>query len=168
MLPKIETIVYTTDLGPGAPFVFRYALAMARQHQAKIVAVHAMEPLSTFAQSLVGEYIPHNRAEEMQKKARESVTAKLKSRIEQLCAKECSNVPSCENAVSSIYVVEGYPDQVILNVAKDCAADMIIMGTYNHTLVGEVIVGSTTRKVLHHATLPVLVIKIPKGYTEED
>ena len=46
MLPKIKTILYTTTLGPDAPYVFRYALALARQHQAQIVAVHAMEPLS--------------------------------------------------------------------------------------------------------------------------
>jgi nucleotide-binding universal stress UspA family protein len=64
-------------------------------------------------------------------------------------------------------VIEGYPDQVILNLANDYSADLIVMGAHSHTLVGDVIVGSTTRKVLHRAIQPVLVVKIPKGYVEE-
>ncbi len=166
MLPKIETILYTSDLGLGAPYVFRYALALARQHQAKIVAVHGMEPLSTFAQSLVEEYISHDSSEAMHRKARETVKAQIKKRMELLCANECNNAPSCENAVSSIHVVEGYPSQVIMDVAKDCSADLIIMGEHSHNIFSEIVMGGTTRKVLHSATQPVLVVKIPKGYKE--
>ncbi len=168
MLPQIKTILYTTGLGEGAPYVFRYALALARQHNAKIVAVHGMEPLTAFGQSLVEQYISHDSSEEMHSKARESVKAELKKRMEQLCTKECNNAPTCDIAVSSIHVVEGYPDQVIVKMANDCSADLIVMGAYSHSLVGEVVVGSTTRKVLHKATQPVLVVKIPKGYKEED
>jgi nucleotide-binding universal stress UspA family protein len=167
MLPKIETILYTTGLGAGAPYVFRYALALARQHQAKIVAVHAMEPLSSFGRSLVEQYISHENSVEMHNKARESVRTKIKDRMQELCTSECENAPSCESIVASIHVIEGYPDQVILNLAKECSADMIVMGTQGHSLVDEVLVGSTTRKVLHNADKPVLVVKIPKDYTEE-
>jgi nucleotide-binding universal stress UspA family protein len=167
MLPKIETILYTTGLSPAAPYVFRYALVLARQHQAKIVAVHAIEPLSPFGQSLVEQYISHETSEEIHTKAKESVKAKLKKRIERLCSEECNNVPSCENAVSSIHIIEGYPNQVILDIAKECSADVIIMGARSHSKVSEFMVGSTTRKVLHNAVQPVLVVKIPKGYTEE-
>jgi nucleotide-binding universal stress UspA family protein len=167
MLPEIKTILYTTGLGPGAPYVFRYALTLARQHQAKIVAVHAMEPLSLFGQSLVEQYISHENTQEMHSKARESVKAGIKQRMEQLCTKECNNATSCENAVSSIHVVDGYPVRVILDTAKDCSADLIIMGERGHSKVGEAIMGSTTRKVLHSASQPVLVIKIPKDYMEE-
>lgn len=167
MLPKIETILYTTGLGPDAPYVFRYALALARQHQAKIVAVHAMEPLTSFGRSLVEQYISHENSVEMHNKARESVRTQIKDRMQKLCTSECENAPSCENAVASIHVIEGYPDQVILDLAKESSADMIVMGTQGHSLVDEVLVGSTTRKVLHSADRPVLVVKIPKEYKEE-
>lgn len=167
MLPALKTILYATALGPGAPYVFRYALALARQHQANIVAVHGIEPLSTFGQSLVEQYISHDASEEMHKKARETVKAQLKARIEQLCTRECNGAANCENLVSSIRVIDGYPDQVILDTAKECGADLIVMGAHRHTVVGEVMMGSTTRKVLHNSGLPVLVVKIPEGYTEE-
>jgi nucleotide-binding universal stress UspA family protein len=163
MLPVIKTILYATGLGPGAPYVFRYALTLARQHQAKIVIVHGIEPLTPFGQSLVEQYISHDNSEEMHKKARESVKAALNERLAKLCATECPDATECQLLVTSIRVVDGYPAQVILDVAKDCAADLIIMGAHSHTVVGEVMVGSTTRKVLHNANQPVLVVKIPKG-----
>lgn len=167
MLPAIKTILYATGLGPGAPYVFRYALTLAHQHQAQIVIVHGIEPLTPFGQSLVEQYISHDTSEEMHNKARESVKARLQQRLELLCQKECQESPACANLVTSIQVVEGYAAQVILKVASECGADIIVMGAHSHTVVGEVMVGSTTRKVLHSTDKPVLVVKIPKGYTEE-
>lgn len=167
MLPKIETILYTTGLGPGAPYVFRHALALARQYQARIVVVHAVEPLSAFGQSLVEQYISHDDSEAMHRKAQETVKAQIQGRIEQLCAKECSVATECQNLVNSIQVIEGYPAQVILDAAEDCSADLIVMGSHRRSMIGEVVLGSTTRKVLHSATMPVFVVRIPEGYTEE-
>jgi nucleotide-binding universal stress UspA family protein len=167
MLPKIQKILYTTDLEPGAAHVFRHALVQARQHQAKIIAVHAMEPLTTFGQSLLEHYISHENAEEMHAKAQENVKARLKTKLEELCARECEGATSCENAVESIHVVEGYPHDVILKVAKEYSADLIVMGTQKRTLMGEVIIGSTTRKVMRHAPQPVLAVNIPKDAIEE-
>ncbi len=166
MLPVIKTILYATGLGPGAPYVFRYALTLARQHQAKIVIVHGIEPLSTFGQSLVELYISHDNSEEMHRKARESVKAGMNEKLAQLCAAECPDASECQLLVSSIRVVDAPPAQVIADVAKECAADVIVMGAQNHTLVGEVMLGSTTRKVLHSADQPVLVVKVPKGFAE--
>jgi len=167
MLPKIKTILYATGLGPGAPYVFRYALALARRHQANIVAVHAIEPLSAFGQSLVEQYISHDVSEAMHEKARETVKAQLQQKLEQLCSSECNGATDCKNLVATTLVVEGYPSQVIMDVAAEYSVDLIVMGTHHHTRVGEVILGSTTRKILHTAEQPVFVVKIPKGQSEE-
>ncbi len=167
MLPKIKTILYATGLGPGAPYVFRYALALARQHQATVVAVHAMEPLTPFGQSLVEQYISHETSEEMHEKAREAVKAQLQQKLERLCAMECNGAANCQNLVGSTLVIEGYAARVILDAAEEYAADLIVMGGHRHTMVGEVMLGSTTRKVLHQVDRPVFVVKIPKESTEE-
>ncbi len=133
---------------------------------AEIVAVHGMEPLTPFGQSLVELYISHDTSEEVHSKARETVKDQLKKRMEQLCTKECNNAPSCENIVSSIQVVEGYPSQVIVDTANAISADLIVMGERYQNIVSKFVMGSTTRKVLHSADQPVLVVKIPKGYKE--
>lgn len=168
MLPAIKTILYATGLGPGAPYVFRYALSLARQYQANIVIVHGIEPLTPFGQSLVEQYLSHGQSVEMHRKAQETVKAALNGRLVELCATECSTATECQKLVSSIRVVDGYPAQVILDAARECAVDLIVMGAHSHTAIGEMIVGSTTRKVLHNATLPVLVVKIPKAEKTEN
>lgn len=164
MLPKIQKILYATGLGPAAPYVFRYALSMARRHEAEIVAVHGMEPLSTFAQSLVELHVSHEDSEEMHRQGRETVKEKLGERIRLLCEQE-NGGDAC--GVSQIRIVEGQPAQVVLAVAKEIGADLIVMGSHRHTVLGDAMLGTTTHKVLHGSSIPVLVVRIPEGYQEE-
>jgi nucleotide-binding universal stress UspA family protein len=167
MLPKITTILYATGLGPGAPYIFRHALSLAKQYQAKIIALHCLEPLSTFGQSLVGQYLSEEESEALHTKARESVTARLRERIATLCARECEGQPECSNAVSEICIVEDHPAQAIIEYADRYKADVIVMGSHRLSMVTKVFLGSNTRKVLHNASQPVLVVKVPKGLVEE-
>lgn len=167
MLPKIKTILYATGMGPGAPHVFRYALALAKQHDARIIAVSALEPLSRFAQSLVELHISHEQSEGLHQKAQAQAKERLRERIARLCEKECSIDQQCMQRVGEIHIEEGQPAQVVLAAAKEYAVDLIIMGAHRHTMVGDAMLGTTTHKVLHSAAQPVLVVRIPAGFHEE-
>ena len=46
MIPKINKILYTTDLSLNASYVFRYALNSAEKHNAKIHILHVVQPES--------------------------------------------------------------------------------------------------------------------------
>lgn len=167
MLPKIEKILYATGLGPAAPYVFRYALSLAQKYDAQLIAVHGMEPLSAFAQSLVELHISHDQAAEMHRQAHQKAKQRLQERIARLCSTEACLDPQGEHRVSAIHVVEGAPAQVVLQVAAEVDADLIVMGSHRHTMIGDAMLGTTTHKVLHSADRPVLVVRIPEGYREE-
>lgn len=167
MLPEIKKIIYATGMGAGAPYVFRHALALAKQHDAQIIAVSALEPLSNFAQSLVELHISHQQSDQIHDQARKQAKEKLRERITQLCDKECSIDPQCQQRINEICIEEGQPAQVVLRAAQQHGADLIIMGSHRHTVIGDAILGTTTRKVLHSATVPVMVVRIPDGFHEE-
>ena len=167
MLPKINKILYATGMGAGAPHVFRYALALAKQHDSQIIAVSAIEPLSPFAQSLVELHISHEQAQGLHLTAQLQAKERLRERITRLCEKECGVDPQCPQRVAEIRIEEGQPAQVILAAAKELAVDLIIMGAHRHTVIGDAMLGSTTHKVLHSAAQPVLVVRIPAGFHEE-
>jgi len=167
MLPKIKKILYATGMGPGAPHVFRYALTMASQHDAQIIAVSAIEPLSAFAQSLVELHVSHQDAEQMHLEARNQAKQRLRERISKLCEKECGTEQRCSNRVNLVQVEEGHPAEIILANAKRHDVDLIIMGSHRHSVVGDALLGTTAHKVLHSASQPVLVVRIPDGYHEE-
>ena len=167
MIPQIRKILYATGMGAGAPYVFRYALTMAKQHDAQIIAVSALEPLSTFAQSLVELHISQEQSAEIHGKAQAQAKERLRERVARLCEKECATDQQCAQRIKEICIKEGQPAQVILAAAKEYAADLIIMGAHRHTVIGDAILGSTTHKVLHSAAQPVLVVRIPEGFHEE-
>lgn len=167
MLPKIKTILYATGMGAGAPHVFRYALTMAKQHDAQIVAVSAIETLSEFAQNLVAPYIPLEQRENIHHEAHQNSKEKLQKRVSQLCEKECNNDQQCIQRLIDIRIEDGSPAQAVLKVAEEINPDLIIMGSHRHTALGDAILGTTTSKVLHSTTTPVMVVRIPEGFHEE-
>ena len=48
------------------------------------------------------------------------------------------------------------PD-VLLSLAADLSADLLVMGAYGHNRLRELIMGGVTRAILDHMTLPVLM-----------
>jgi nucleotide-binding universal stress UspA family protein len=166
MLPKIQKILYATGLGPATPFVFRYALSLAHQYEAKIAIVHGIEPLPAFGQALVELHISPEQSEEIHRQAREKVKEDIEKRLALFCEKELCTDPEGRNRVCGIRILEGQPSQVILQQAKELGADLIVMGSHRHTVIGDAMLGTTTHKVLHSTDLPVLVVRIPDGYSE--
>ncbi|MDF1581448.1 MAG: universal stress protein [Desulfuromonadales bacterium] len=160
MLPKIKNILYATDLGPGAPQVFRYALSLAQQYDARIIIVKAVEPLSTFGQSLVELHVTHAASEQLHRDARKQVRATIVQRLHDFCAAELSRADEVEQRVSDIRVVDGQPCEVILEQARQIDADLIVLGSHRHSVFGEALLGTTTQKVLHRSERPVLVVRI--------
>jgi nucleotide-binding universal stress UspA family protein len=160
MLPEIKTILYATDLGPGASQVFRHALGLAQQYDARIVIVKAVEPLSTFGQSLVELHISHSASEQMHREAREQVKTTIAERLHAFCLSELERVDDGEQRVADIRVVDGQACEVILEQARASDADLIVLGSHRHSALGGSLLGTTTQKVLHRSELPVLVVRI--------
>jgi len=163
MLPTIETILYATDLEAGSPYVFRYALSLAQKYDARIAILHVVEPLSPFAQSLVEQYISHEKSEQMHQQTRDQLKKEIEARLEQFCRDELAGDPEGRDRVCSIDVLEGLPSQLIVKQADKLQADLVVMGTHRHTAVGEALLGSTAHKVVHHTTRPTLLVRIPQA-----
>ena len=64
MIPKINKILYATDLSANSAYAFRYAVNSAEHHDAQIVILHVMEGLHGSARALVDTYLD----EELRKK----------------------------------------------------------------------------------------------------
>jgi len=53
---------------------------------------------------------------------------------------------------------DGPVAETILAVAKETHADIIAMSTYEHTMLQRLLMGSVVDKVVHHSSIPVVVI----------
>lgn len=55
------------------------------------------------------------------------------------------------------FTPEGFPEQVIINIAKEWHADLIVMGTHTRSGLGRILTGSLAEYIIRHATIPVLI-----------
>jgi len=167
MIPKIKNILYPTGLGKETPYVFRYALSLAQKYDAIIHVIHSHEPFPLSMQSIANLCTSQEQAEKV---FTCTVTEIEKSILEQLdwfCVKETAKDPKGRDRVASITLSKLLPEQAILEEAEKRDIDLIVMGSHRHSVLAGALLGTTTLKILHHATSPVLVVHIPENYQED-
>ncbi len=84
----------------------------------------------------------------------EELTNKAKNMLE-----EYKNQAAKNNVSIQIMVTQGDPAKVIIELAKAKSYDLIIMGTRGRTAFQELLIGSVSQKVMHHASCPVMVVR---------
>lgn len=78
---------------------------------------------------------------------------------------EAAALLDAEGVGYSMEVVLGEPGSMLLEMAEDLNADMVIMGARGMGALKSAIVGSVSKTVITHCRRPVLVVRSPK---EED
>ena len=63
------------------------------------------------------------------------------------------------NVPIQIVIMQGDPAKVIIELAKAKSYDLIIMGTRGRSSFKELLIGSVSQKVMHHASCPVMVVR---------
>ena len=156
MFPQIKKILYATDLSKNSSYAFYYAVDIAKKNNAKIVILHAVEPVPAYA-TLYGE-VTDQIERDWQKEATENVTKLLQN--------FCQNAerqlgPPCAELVSNVLVSLGHPVEEILNVAEDEGCDLIVLGNHGKGFLKQTFLGSVSRSVLDRTRKPVFIIPLP-------
>jgi nucleotide-binding universal stress UspA family protein len=159
-LPQIKTILYTTSLGKHTRPVFRQAVNLATQFNARIIMLHVVEPMGEMRQALIQNYLPEELVQKMHDEGIETIRAQMQQRVADFCAEELSSLPSELSLDVEHQVIEGNHVDSILQQARDINADLIVMGqenTFGHH-------SHTTQQVTKNAEVPVLVVPTGKQY----
>ncbi len=88
----------------------------------------------------------------------EAMDQSLRAAAEKVLA-EAREIASAPGLVVRTEIGEGHAADEILGAARDLGNDLVVMGTYGWTGVSKAIMGSTTSRVITHASAPVLVVK---------
>lgn len=166
MIPKIQNVLYATDLSKNSAYAFRYAVNTARQHDAKIHLLHVIEPLSPQEESLVLVYVKKEEIDRRRKDATENLRERIEERLKQFAERELQDDPETLKRVVGVHVVQGNPATEILNMSDKLGCDIIIMGTHGKGVISHAFLGSVSEKVLHRIRKPVYIIPLPKEDTD--
>lgn len=159
-MPTIKTILYTTDMGDHTRPVFRFAIDMAKKHDAKIIMLHVLEPLSSGVLLAINAYMPKRNAKEVLKEGIKKALKKMQQRLNNFCEDEKIGKKSDCNIISKVKAVSGYPAETIVQQAEKLNVDLIVVGTHSSTSANSKFIGSTARKVTQFSKVPVLVIPV--------
>ena len=160
MIPKIKTILYATDLGKRMRPVFRYAISLAKQYEARIEMLHVVEPLGPTGQAIVDLYLPKKVAAEIRDEGFRKILDTMRYRLDAACVDELGEDSGKHPLISDLAVVTGSPAKAILQEAHDRKADLIVVGTHTDRSPGGALLGSTARKLTHISDIPVLVVPV--------
>lgn len=153
----IKRILYATNLGPNMRPVFRYAINMARVHDAKIIMLHAVAPLGATGEALLSLYLSEQKVKEIEEEDFDDVIHTMKGRLENYCSENEYICKDKDGLIEDIVVGAGKPAQVIEKYAIEKNADLVVIGT--HTRKSPVdFIGTTARQVTQHCKIPVLVV----------
>ena len=139
---KLKRILVPIDFSKISQKALEYAVPLAKQFEAKITLLHVIEPLPypmDLTYVSMGESFP---IEPLEKE----LNTLAKKTIEPQLLKE-------------VIVQVGTAFEVIINVARDCEADLIVITTHGHTGLKHVFMGSTAERVVRHASCPVFVVR---------
>ena len=144
-LMRIKSILVPLDFSPPSKKALDYAVDLARQFKAKLTLLHVVEPVGTpgFAASfpLVME------DDELMAVARNELEQQVKA----------ARLP--RPMVEKILVRFGRSFHEITEAARTRKVDLIVISTHGHTGLKHALLGSTTERVVRHASCPVLVVR---------
>ncbi len=163
MIPEINKILYATDLSENARFAFGYAASLANRYNAQITILHVLEELSPTTMLLIGDIVGEKRLSSLRSEKEQEVIASIQKRLEDFTATFCRETPQCPFTVNQIIVETGHPVGRIIATAEKIDADMIVMGSHGQGMLEQVVIGSTSRRVLRRCKKPVLVIRLPEN-----
>ena len=164
MIPQIKKILYATDLSKNSSYAFLYATDMAKRHDAKIVILHAVEPIPAYVDAYAGIITV-----DMEQKRQGEITEDIKKHLQEFCKKAEAQIgPPCLSLVSKILVPRGHPPEEILNAVDEEGCDAIVLGTHGKGFLAHTFLGSVSSAVLHRTRKPVFIVPLPSEKTSTD
>jgi universal stress protein A len=142
---QLKLILVPTDLSPGAEPALRLAARIAEATGAEIVLLHVLDlvtPAIVASSPDIGLWMDDAMIQEIQNNANTA--------MKQLAAR----LPRARTLIR-----EGMPRSIILDVAQELKADLIVMGTHGRTGLGHVLIGSVAEHLVRYSRIPVLTVR---------
>jgi nucleotide-binding universal stress UspA family protein len=163
MIPQIKKILFATDLSKNSVYAFFYAIHMAKRDEAKIVIMHAVEPIAPMLVNF------EDFKYQVAKDRWEESVLKFKERIQDISIKaDARTGVSSVDLISDILIRPGNPAEEILRVADEEGCDVIVLGSHGKGFLEKTFLGSVSSSVLLRTRKPVFVIPLPSEDTNVD
>ncbi|MGB3623914.1 universal stress protein [Ketobacter sp. MCCC 1A13808] len=154
----LNKILYATDLGLYGPYILEHVCELAIKHDAQVTVVHAVEPVSVFADAILETYVPNEDKSAMKTHGYEAVMATISARVRQAFEDDFIDFDLARDRIGEVQVIGGDPSQVILDTASMLQVDLIVMGTHGRQSENSTAIGSVASKVMQLSDIPIYLV----------
>ena len=168
-----NTILVALDRSTSNQNVFNEALSLAKATKAHLILLHVLSGeeenspiLSVYPTA--GDHYLHldpNISQTANELYHRQWKAFEQSGLDLL--RSFSNQGSAVGVTTDFSQITGHPSSTICDFAKSCHADVIIMGRRGYSGLKEVLLGSVSNAVVHHAPCSVLLVPTPSKKEQE-
>jgi nucleotide-binding universal stress UspA family protein len=147
--PWPRRILTAVDFSIASAVALRTAVDVSRRRGARITLVHALTGVPGHMVVSGGEAV--------------EVVRRLRAQRSTIASRLRRHAASLGLIDVDVEVTTGYSDSALLEAAARNRADLLVMGVAHRSSFDRVLLGSTLRRVLRRATVPVLAIPVVAG-----
>lgn len=156
----IKTILFASDMGAYTSFLLHHVNILAEQNNARIVVLHVVEPPGSAAEAMVRACLPQEQQNVFHVAGMSQLMGQIKSRIVDMLEDEFIDGQAGLSRIDEVKVVSGQPADAILEHAKSCHADLIVMGSHTNSGNNPGLLGSVTAKVMQLSRVPIYMVPL--------
>jgi nucleotide-binding universal stress UspA family protein len=145
-MDKITRILVAVDFSAVSANALRHAAVLARQLGASLDIFHALK--------LSNIELPVNASVEHEEEVIQAALKKRTARLDKFVKQHATELPKVKQSVRL-----GEPVELVNEAARECHADLIVIGTHGRTGLKNLLMGSVAESVLRKADVPVVCIR---------
>ncbi len=147
----ISNILVPSDGSKTAQRAAAYAVDLAKQLKASIIALSVIDKRSLVARTVPAAETARHAIEPIEDYLREAADGYAEE-IKKLCDKS--------GVASKISIKMGHPVEEIVKEAKRSKANLIVMGSHGRSALSATVLGSVSYGVIHNDTkIPILIVR---------
>lgn len=155
---KIRKVLIALDYNPTAQKVAESGFSIAKSMNAKVVLLHVLSDPMFYSSQEYSPIMGFTGYRFTDQVPMDSVFGLKTASLEYL---DNSKKHLGDNTIQTIVKEGDYADS-ILETAQEVNADIIVLGSHSRKWLENIVMGSVTEKVLHHTTIPLLIIPTKK------
>lgn len=165
----LKKILVTIDRSPANKKVFDEAFFLAKTTKAKLILLHVLSaeepgsPIMSLYPPVGDDYHYIHLNSEITQMANQMYHKQWKAfeteGINML--RSFADIAIAEGIETEFTQITGHPSSTICEFAQSCYADVIVIGRRGHSGLREMLLGSVSNYVVHHAPCSVLLVQTP-------
>jgi nucleotide-binding universal stress UspA family protein len=163
MIPKLNRMLYATDLSASSIDGIPYAINYAIRHNATLIVFHVINQRSITCSKMLATFFNEGQEHKIRQEKINSAFKRMEDLLDIIRKQELNNHPLHANKIEHLAVHYGRIAEEIVEKANRWACELIILGPHRKGFWGRIFLPGISRKVIRRTDKRVHIIKLPKG-----